>query len=602
MASPTSSRSNSPPPQDLWSSILDSVSSSRAIPSKNVIILGEPQSGKSTLAQHLLQKKDNSDTNGKDADFALGYDWADVRDEGDEDTLARLSVYTVPSSAPAHLSLLPHFLPPKASITNTLVMIVLDWTKPWSFVDQLETWMEWVNTWVKGDGARDLEVAREEGRERLQAHLQHYTEPANPGDAAAAPVATSSLTSTLLLPLGPGTMTSNLAGLPIVVVCTKADQIDGTEDTVGLGMVKAAPVATSSLTSTLLLPLGPGTMTSNLAGLPIVVVCTKADQIDGTEDTVGLGMVKGKGGEWEERTDGIMQVLRTISLKYGAALFYTTTQPAILSVLRSYVLHFLFMAPFVQPGETAVPHKNPFPFNARPNTLDRDRIVVPAGWDSWGKIGVLRDGFDAQRWGEAWDKDLEEGVVGGGGGAREMYRVLVGGDEGPKRPPLPALVTTEPDQNFLSKHYEALQKDPNRDPRAQFRPDPATTQTAGAGVVGPMGSSSFSLPSVEKAMMDMDGDDVSAKLARMAGASRSRAQIASALTNPPSSGMNQPSTMSPPLRSGTTGGSQQNEHQVLQNFFQSLLNTRRDSTPAGGATGANTNPAPGPGDTSGSST
>lgn len=90
------------------------------------------------------------------------------------------------------------------------------------------------------------------------------------------------------------------------------------------------------------------------------------------------------------------------------------------------------MAPFVQPGETSVPHKNPFPFNTRPNTLDRDRIVVPAGWDSWGKIGVLRDGFDAQRWGEAWDKDLEEGVVGTGGGAREMYRVLVGGDEGSK--------------------------------------------------------------------------------------------------------------------------------------------------------------------------
>lgn len=48
-----------------------------------------------------------------------------------------------------------------------------------------------------------------------------------------------------------------------------------------------------------------------------MVVCTKADLIDDEEDTVvgGLGVVKGKGGEWEERTDGIMQVLRTISLK-----------------------------------------------------------------------------------------------------------------------------------------------------------------------------------------------------------------------------------------------------------------------------------------------
>ena len=33
--------------------------------------------------------------------------------------------------------------------------------------------------------------------------------------------------------------------------------------------------------------------------------------------------------------------------------------------------------------------RNPFPFMHKPNTLDRDRIVVPAGWDSWGKIVVI---------------------------------------------------------------------------------------------------------------------------------------------------------------------------------------------------------------------
>ena len=55
----------------------------------------------------------------------------------------------------------------------------------------------------------------------------------------------------------------------------------------------------------------------------------------------------------------------------------------------------------------AVPHRNPFKFSEKPNILDRDRILVPAGWDSWGKIGVLREGFDAKAWGEAWDRDIE---------------------------------------------------------------------------------------------------------------------------------------------------------------------------------------------------
>lgn len=85
--------------------------------------------------------------------------------------------------------------------------------------------------------------------------------------------------------------------------------------------------ATSNLTSNTVLPLGPGTLTHNSAGVSIVVVCSKADLIDEGSDLVGAGtsgmggMVKGKGGEWEERTDGVMQVLRTICLKCELFLF-----------------------------------------------------------------------------------------------------------------------------------------------------------------------------------------------------------------------------------------------------------------------------------------
>lgn len=56
-----------------------------------------------------------------------------------------------------------------------------------------------------------------------------------------------------------------------------------------------------------------------------MVVCAKADLIDDSVDSAGAGasgmggMVKGKGGEWEERTDGVMQVLRTICLKCSCA-------------------------------------------------------------------------------------------------------------------------------------------------------------------------------------------------------------------------------------------------------------------------------------------
>lgn len=91
----TSSRPSSPQQQDLWSQILDSVSSSRAIPSKNVLVLGEPLSGKSTVANALLQGSHGRvDPKGREkeqttsSDFALGYEWADVRDDAEEGNIA----------------------------------------------------------------------------------------------------------------------------------------------------------------------------------------------------------------------------------------------------------------------------------------------------------------------------------------------------------------------------------------------------------------------------------------------------------------------------------------------------------------------------------
>ncbi|KAI0720370.1 dynein light intermediate chain [Cerioporus squamosus] len=532
------SRPSSPdaPPQDLWSSILDSVSTSRSIPSKQIILLGEPSSGKSTLASALLQKPPPDETKeDQRIDFAIGYNWADVRDDADEDTLARLSIYTVPSSAPSFTALLPHFVPPRSSLPHTLVMIALDWTRPWAFIQELETWLDWVEKWVKGDGSRELDIAKEENRERLQAHWQYYTEP------SAEPLPATATASTVL-PLGPGTLTHNSAGVPIVVVCTKADLIDEGNDIIGSG------------------PSGMG------------------------------GMVKGKGGEWEERTDSIMQVLRTICLKYGAGLFYTTPQPATLQVLRQYALHTLFMPPAPSPamasaGEVTAPPRNPFPFQHKPNALDRDKIVIPAGWDSWGKIAVLRDGFDAKLWGEAWENDLDGSDDDAGPKATRLYASLVP-DLSRKPPPLPPLNNPTPEQVFLAKNYDENAKNPNRDPRGAFRNPNETTST---GIVGPMGSSSFNLPNVERALTEMEGSaaasasplnmsvagDPSRKLASRTGARQppsnlsvptSAAALAHARGNAPS-----PSPLSVTTPSS---GDDQTQHQALKKFFDDLINKR----------------------------
>jgi len=42
------------------------------------------------------------------------------------------------------------------------------------------------------------------------------------------------------------------------------------------------------------------------------------------------------------------------------------------------------------------------------NVIDRDKIVVPPNWDSWGKIRVLREGFDVELVSNGWSLDLDK--------------------------------------------------------------------------------------------------------------------------------------------------------------------------------------------------
>lgn len=40
------------------------------------------------------------------------------------------------------------------------------------------------------------------------------------------------------------------------------------------------------------------------------------------------------------------------------------------------------------------------------NVIDRDKVLVPPNWDSWGKIRVLREGFDVEGVSSRWSEDI----------------------------------------------------------------------------------------------------------------------------------------------------------------------------------------------------
>lgn len=44
------------------------------------------------------------------------------------------------------------------------------------------------------------------------------------------------------------------------------------------------------------------------------------------------------------------------------------------------------------------------------NVIDRDKVLVPPNWDSWGKIRVIREGFDVEGTSSGWSIDIQTPV------------------------------------------------------------------------------------------------------------------------------------------------------------------------------------------------
>ncbi|KAI9729839.1 MAG: hypothetical protein M1834_006588 [Cirrosporium novae-zelandiae] len=131
------------------------------------------------------------------------------------------------------------------------------------------------------------------------------------------------------------------------------------------------------------IPLGPGEWDEEL-GIPLCVVCQYAEKIEVLEKDYG----------WqEEEFDFVQQFIRTILLKHGASLIYST--PAVTNSLQTLIHSSL--------GIYSLLKRHPL----KHNVVDRDRVLVPPNWDSWGKIRIIREGFDLENVSAGWSVDIQ---------------------------------------------------------------------------------------------------------------------------------------------------------------------------------------------------
>jgi dynein light intermediate chain 1 len=135
------------------------------------------------------------------------------------------------------------------------------------------------------------------------------------------------------------------------------------------------------------LPLGPGEWDAPL-GVPLCVVCQNANAIETLERESG----------WKDRHfDFVQQYLRTVLLKHGGSLIYTMPHLAGGGGALQTLVHSSL-------GIESMLKKKTLKYN----TTDRDHILVPPNFDSWGKIRILTDDFNVEEVSEAWTLDIKD--------------------------------------------------------------------------------------------------------------------------------------------------------------------------------------------------
>ena len=83
-----------------------------------------------------------------------------------------------------------------------------------------------------------------------------------------------------------------------------------------------------------------------------------------------------------------------LTLTDGASLIYTT--PFLANSLQSLIHSSLGIHSLLK--RQSLKH----------NVIDRDKILVPSNWDSWGKIRIIREGFDMEGASTAWSIEIQD--------------------------------------------------------------------------------------------------------------------------------------------------------------------------------------------------
>ncbi|KIW71328.1 hypothetical protein PV04_03509 [Phialophora macrospora] len=371
-------------------------------------------------------------------------------------------------------------------------------------------------------------------------------------------------------------------------------------------------------------PPGPGEWDEGL-GIPLSVVCIQAEKIQDLERDYGWG---------EDQFDFLMQWLRCVLLKHGSSLVYTATFDS--NNVRT-LIHSSLSIHSLLKREVA-----------KHNIVDRDKILVPPNWDSWGKIRILKEGFDPEAVANAWSVEIQSppeekfDLASRPTAGSEQDNATQNGEdtdsavhlfESTLRHPNSAPQTFQPRsqdetvsvptvQEFLQAQYEVLEKLKAEDEKADRKSRKGAPAPTGSGVagsvdggnedVGPKGVSNPRMAEhIGPYQINVNGIDFDAEEATRRLRER-ESERQNAKNPPPVSGLGGTST--PMRRMGSDhggGGSEgtqspaanaagKQSNEAMSQFFANLINKKDKRAGAGTNVSASASPTRTPHAVSGS--
>jgi len=208
--------------ENIWFSILNSISSSKTTQCKNLLILGDDNSGKSTILSEFAARHPTEDTS-RIPKYALSYSYVDITEE--EDTVAHIGLYRLSGNS-NYKTLIP-FAFNEETISNSVAIISLSWENPSTFLKSLETWLDILEEEIKSSISSET---LQELQGKIEKSIHEYKDPNNESDSTKLDLnIDSSELDEINIPLPEGCLIKNL-GIPIIIVCTKSDLIEELEN------------------------------------------------------------------------------------------------------------------------------------------------------------------------------------------------------------------------------------------------------------------------------------------------------------------------------------------------------------------------------------